>query len=219
MNTTLPTTQTQAAVNDNPMLLTAKAGNWRVFHGRMQDQAFAPIMQQVFERDDYTCRFCDFQARNYQQVINQDQNYRNNRLNNLLTACCFCAQCFFIESVGADGISGGQIIYAPDISQAVLNSFCHSLFCAMDGDAAYQETAQNLYRSLRLRSQLVENKFGSGMSDPRSFGQLLLEFEATYRKPLQTHLLQPLRLLPSKNKFQTQLDAWSRAAQAIQLDS
>ncbi len=191
--------------------LAVNLGGWRIFVRRREDKPFLPVAEQVYQRDNYTCQFCGFQARQYQEVVNLDGNYGNNKLSNLVTACCFCSQCLFIQSVGVDEMGGGQLVYLPEMSQADLNSFCHVLFCAMGNGTGYQESAQAIYRSFKFRSQQVESKFGSGTSNPSIFGQLLLENEAKHPES-KVNILQDLRLLPSYTKFKVQLDAWAAAA-------
>lgn len=191
--------------------LTVNLSGWRLFVRRRDDPAFQTVAKKVFERDNYTCVFCGFQARDFQEVINLNGNYANNKLDNLATSCCFCSQCLFLETVGLDEMGGGQLIYAPEISQENLNSFCHVLFCAMGNGTGYQDSANSIYRSFKFRSQLIENKFGSGTSNPASFGQLLLEFQL--ENPTIKHdILKNIRLLPAYTKFKTQLDAWAAAA-------
>lgn len=184
---------------------------WRIFIRRKQDKAFLPVMKRVHERDAYTCQYCGFQAREYQEVVNLDGNYTNNKLSNMITACCFCTQCLFLQSVGIDEMGGGQLIYLPEMSQADLNSFCHVLFCAMGNNTGYQDSAQSIYRSLKFRSQIIENKFGSGTSNPSVMGQMIIEYrERDPKKPI--NFLKEMRLLPSQAKFKVQLDAWAEAA-------
>lgn len=195
----------------NDLQLAVNLNGWRVFIRRRDDKAFLPVAKRVYERDNYTCQFCGFQARQYQEIINRDGNYSNNKLTNMATSCCFCSQCLFLESVGLDEMGGGQLIYLPDMSQADLNSFCHVLFCAMGNGTGYQDTAQTIYRSLKFRGQPIEKKFGSGASNPSSFGQLLMEYQA--RNPeSEINILSDFRLLPSYTKFKVQLDAWAAAA-------
>lgn len=191
--------------------LAVNLNGWRIFIRRRDDKAFLPVMNKVFERDHYTCQYCGFQAKQYQEVVNLDGNYSAHKFNNLITACCFCTQCLFIESVGLDEMGGGQLIYLPEMSQADLNSFCHVLFCAMGNGTGYQDTSQSIYRSLKFRSQPIENKFGAGTSNPAVLGQLILE----YREKVpgnNVDILQDMRLLPSYTKFKVQLDAWAAAA-------
>jgi intracellular multiplication protein IcmJ len=191
--------------------LAVNLAGWRVFVRRKEDKAFLPVAKRVFERDIFTCQYCGFQAREYQEVVNADGNYANNKLENLITACCFCSQCLFLQAVGVDEMGGGQLIYIPEMSQNDLNSFCHVLFCAMGNNTGYQESAQSIYRSLKFRSQIVENKFGAGTSNPAVMGQLIIEYQDRFPDK-KIDILKQMRLLPLQAKFRLQLDTWSQAA-------
>lgn len=191
--------------------LAVSLSGWRVFVRRKEDKAFLPIQKRIFARDQFTCQYCGFQAKEYQEVVNLDNNYANNKLSNMVTACCFCTQCLFLQSVGLDEMGGGQLVYLPEISQGDLNSFCHVLFCAMENNTGYQDTAQSIYRSLKFRSQIVESKFGSGTSNPAVMGQMIIDFRSQ-NKNTKVDILNDLRLLPSQSKFKVQLDAWAAAA-------
>lgn len=192
--------------------LAVNLNGWRIFTRRKEDKAFLPVAKRVFQRDAYTCQYCAFQAQEYQEVVNLDGNYLNNKASNMITACCFCVQCLFLQSVGVDEMSGGQLIYLPEVSQADLNSFCHVLFCALGNNTSYQDSAQNIYRSLKFRSQLIENKFGVGTSNPSVFGQMLIEYQTHDPEKKMDTMLHDMRLLPSYVKFNVQLDAWAAAA-------
>ncbi len=192
------------------LLLAVNLAGWRIFVRRKEDKAFLPVQKRIFERDEYTCQYCGFQAKEYQEVVNADGNYTNNKFSNMITACCFCTQCLFLQSVGVDEMGGGQLIYMPEMNQGDLNSFCHVLFCAMENNTGYQDSAQSIYRSFKFRSQVVENKFGSGTSNPSVMGQLILEHEQSQDKKMD--ILKDLRLLPSQAKFRVQLEAWAQAA-------
>lgn len=193
------------------LTLDVNLSGWRLFVKRKEDKAFQPIANRVFDRDAYTCQYCGFQAKAYQEVVNLDGNYQNNKLSNMTTACCFCSQCLFMQASGLDDVSGGQLIYLPEMSQGDLNSFCHVLFCALGSSTGYQDTAQMIYRSLKFRSQIVEKRLGGGMSNPALLGQAIIEFQTNNTKKAN-HLLKDLRLLPSNVKFSVQLDAWAQAA-------
>lgn len=191
--------------------LAVNLSGWRIFVRRRDDKPFLPVAEKVYNRDNYTCQYCGFQARQYQEIVNLDGNYANNKQSNMATACCFCSQCLFIQSIGVDEMGGGQLVYLPEISQADLNSFCHVLFCAMGNGTGYQDSAQAIYRSFKFRSQQVESKFGSGTSNPSTFGQLILEYQS--KSPdANVNFLKDIRLLPSYTKFKVQLDAWAAAA-------
>ena len=191
--------------------LAVNLNGWRLFVRRREDKAFLPIAEKVFQRDQFTCQYCGFQAKEFQEIVNLDGNYTNNKIGNLITACCFCYQCLFLESVGMDELGGGQLIYLPEMSQADINSFCHVLFCAMGNGTGYQESAQSIYRSFKFRSQPIENKFGSGTSNPATFGQLILEYQLA-NPDKKIDILKDLRLLPAYSKFKIQLETWAKAA-------
>ena len=129
--------------------LAVNLAGWRIFVRRKHDQAFLPVQKRILERDTYTCQYCGFQAKEYQEVVNLDGNYANNKLGNMITACCFCSQCLFLQSIGVDEMGGGQLIYMPEMSQADLNSFCHVLFCAMENNTGYQDSAQSVFECRR----------------------------------------------------------------------
>ena len=191
--------------------LTATESNWRLFMTRKGDAAFKSFTERVFHRDRYTCQYCGFQAQQLQEVINLDNNYRNNRLENLVTACIFCAQCFFLEAVGKSDFGGGTLIYLPEMSQAELNALTHVLFTAMaSGNTTDDINAKNTYRSLRLRSQVVEQELGEGLSSPSLYGHLLIDAQVdpAHKKMVSKELSTKLRLLPDITRFTVQLEIW-----------
>lgn len=191
--------------------LIATPGSWRLYSARKVDERFKTFEQKVFQRDKYVCQFCGFQARLFQDIVNLDSNYTNNRLSNLVTSCVFCSQCFFIESVGVGGYGGGTLIYLPELTQPELNSLCHVLFCAITNDTGYKSSAQNIYRSFKFRSQIVEEKFGEGTSDPALFGQLIIDAGVT-SDDVRDKLFKNIRLLPSRAKFRKQIERWAASA-------
>ena len=191
--------------------LIATPDAWRLYSARKVDQRFTAFKERVLQRDRYTCRFCGFQAKIHQDVVNLDGHYTNNKLDNLVTACCFCAQCFFMESVGVGGYGGGTLIYLPELSQSELNSLCHVVFCAITNDTGYKSSAQTIYRRFKFRSQAVEEKFGEGTSDPAIFGHLLID-TGHVSDEFSNNMLKDVRLLPSMAKFRKQIEGWAASA-------
>lgn len=191
--------------------LMATPGSWRLYSARKVDERFKLYERKILHRDRFTCQFCGFQARLFQEIINLDNNYANNKLSNMVTSCCFCAQCFFIESVGVGGYGGGSLIYLPEFTQAELNSLCHVLFCAITNDTGYKSSAQNIYRSFKFRSQSVEDKFGEGTSDPAIFGQLMID-AGVKEEEVRAKLFKNVLLLPSRAKFRKQIEKWAASA-------
>lgn len=194
-----------------PLQLRVDVEGWRLFTTRKFDGAFNQHAQRILLRDEYMCQFCGFQGNTYQEVVNIDGNYLNNRTANLATACPFCAQALFIQMVGKSDYGGGTIIYAPEISQADLNGLCHVLFSAIANGTDYSADALNIYNNIRLRSRLVEDTLGEGLSDPAMLGQMLTDTPLENRHYISETMLMDLRMLPSRSKFQPQIQAWARS--------
>lgn len=186
--------------------LAANPQGWRTFMLRRNDPAFKVVSGQVLQRDQSTCQYCGFYAEEGQEIINMDQNYSRNSTLNLLTACPFCAQCGFLESLGKGSYGGATLIYLPEFDQSRLNGLCHALFQAIVNHTEEADSAQQCYRSLKSRAQVVEEQLGNGMSDPAVFGQLLVESGATF---LPDTLVFDLRLLPIRTTFQSQVEGWT----------
>lgn len=190
-----------------PIKLNVNPHGWRLFMQRKLDRRFEEFSQKIWQRDKFTCQFCGLESKKHQEIINLDQNYHNNKLSNLVTACSLCTQCFFLESVETYG--GGNLIYLPEISQNYLNGFCHLVFTAMNNETKYKETAQNVYRNLKLRAQVLEDEWGAQMQEPSIFGQLIIESEN--KALLDKKIFSAIRLLPSRAGFRYQSTDWSRS--------
>lgn len=199
-------------MSKHTITLTAKPGQWRLYAARKNDPAFHDFALRVWERDAYTCQFCGFQAQTFQEVINLDGNYRHNTMDNMMTACCFCAQCFFLEAVGKMDYGGGLLIYLPDIEQTELNGLCHVLFCAMANAMNYRKDAQTIYRNFKSYSKIVEEKLGEKLSNPALLGQALIDSHIENREFIDQTILSQLRLLPSRSGFSEQINTWAQAA-------
>jgi intracellular multiplication protein IcmJ len=189
--------------------LTAKRGNWPRFRARRSNETFKKIEQQILARDNNSCSYCGFISEKYQVVVNRNQDYSpgQSKLDNLATACPFCAQCFFLDEIGHGNNWGGTLVYLPEISQADLNHFCRVLFASMLRDAPYKGKLQTAYLSLKDRENIVNDIFGPKSSDPYTFGQALIDSSLTDDQ-LKHPIMAQLRLLPEKKCFAQEILYW-----------
>ena len=192
--------------------LSATDSNWRLFMVRKADPAFLVFQEKVIERDHRTCQFCGFRTNQSLDLVNLDGNYHHNHRSNLVTACSFCAQCFFLEATGKGDFGGGALIYLPEMTQCELNALCHVLFAAMVTGASDVSQARNVYRSFKLRSQIVEKELGGGLSNPALLGRMLIDAKVESLDAFNENLAPKLRLLPDLNRFALQVASWSQSA-------
>lgn len=193
-----------------PLTLTARRGNWQLYVTRKFQKRFKSMLQQILTRDHNTCQYCGFEGLpEFLHVVNLDHDYKNNKADNLITACSLCAQCFFLDSLALDGRTGGTIVHVPELRQIELNHFCRILFCSLDRETPYKSRLQALYLTFRERSKSVEFCFGPDSSQPRVFGQAMID--AHLRPASLDHpLLGGLRLLPARHMFLKEIEYWKR---------
>lgn len=192
--------------------LAAKESNWRLFMVRRADARFQNLANKVHERDQYQCQFCGFRAHTHQEIVNRDQDYTNNKVSNLATACLFCSQCFFLEAIGRSDFGGGSLIYLPEMSQTELNALCHVLFASMITGNSYSTNAKNIYRNLRLRTQQVEKYLGEGFSNPALLGQMMIDADAINIGDLHNTIAPKIRVLPILSRFTKIMDEWAKTS-------
>lgn len=186
--------------------LSATDSNWRLFMVRKADKAFLTFQNKIYARDQFTCQYCSYCSYQHLEVVNLDGNYRNNRATNLVTACSLCAQCFFLESIGKGDFGGGTLIYLPEMTQGQLNAMSHVLFASMVSGSAVAAQARNVYRSFKLRAQVVEKQLGEGLSNPALLGRLMVDANAQNVIALSKELAPNIRLLPEISRFTAEIE-------------
>jgi intracellular multiplication protein IcmJ len=197
-----------------PIVLRLEPAAWPKFVQRKYDPKFRGLSQKVMRRDMYTCQFCGFQAGIHMEVVNLDGDYMQKVVNiaNLVTACPFCTQCFFLEMVGKTDYGGGKMIYLPSLPQNQLNALSHVLYCAVAKASDYAAEAQNIINLLRLRANHVEDHLGKGLSEPAMLAQMLIDTPLKERDKVMAAVLKDLRILPAKAGFRLQIEQWAKTS-------
>ncbi|EKD45148.1 MAG: IcmJ [uncultured bacterium] len=178
---------------------------------RRSDAAFLKFQEKVHARDQHVCQYCGFQAKECMETVNLNGNYLENKLSNMATACGLCAQCFFLDAVGKSDFGGGVLIYLPEMRQTELNALCHVLFASQAYNLETAKHAKAVYRSLKLRAQLVEEKMGEGLSNPTQLGQMMVDADVAKQKSLRDMLNRAFRLLPNVARFSDEIVTWSKS--------
>lgn len=196
-----------------PIYLSAKRKSWRMAddHASEHDTKFQEVRKSVLDRDDYSCRFCNFHVNptkkgaSYQDVHHIDDDHSNNKEDNLVTACCLCHQCFHLGLAGAK--RGGVLIYLPEISQADLHHLCRAIFVAIATNSKYSDNARSLFAALESRQMHIEEHLGRGASNPTFLGQAFMTMTAEQYND-RMNALDGVRLLPYPDRFQDQIEFW-----------
>lgn len=185
-----------------PISLQIAGVQWQYFSRRRADKRFVPFAEKVWARDNHQCRYCGFSSREHMEVVNLNGNYRQNTLSNMTTSCAFCTPCFFLDGIG-QGLPGtGVFIYMPDMTQGELNALCHVLMHGLVvGSGEQLSQLRSHYRSLRLRSQLVEKHIGEGFSDIAQYVRVLADAKSEKLADFQEAFQENVRFLPDLAAF------------------
>lgn len=190
-----------------PIPFATHPTGWRMFTNRKYDPAFKPVAMKVFERDKHTCQYCGIVSGQFQEVINENGDYWRNTLTNMVTACPFCTACFFVDAPTEPDQGENKVIYLPELTQAQLNNVCQVIYSVMiTTNSPYIDSAKAIYHSLRHRTHLIEQKFGTGMSDASNFGQCMNDSKVN----LKHQLLSGLRILPSRSRYRREIIYWAK---------
>ncbi len=164
-------------------------------------QQISKLLDHTLEKDDYTCRYCGFQSRQFQKAIPKDWAVNDPRDSELVTACLFCEQCFALDTVS--GMGSGALAWLPDMPQATLNNLARAVYAVKHMDKApaplklAAERAADIFAHAR-----GEAKRRLGTDDPAVLSSVLLEHlgNDTYQK--RNAKLDGIRLLPLDRRVQ-----------------
>lgn len=160
------------------------------------------IKNSVLERDDYTCQCCGFRSEKYQQVHFKDHNKRNHGLDNLLTTCIFCQQCYDLEQVGH--MSSGALIWLPELSQRELNMIAKAVYVARISQGPIADAARKIHDLLLSRKEEAERRLTT--NDPFILSTILNDYMPLGAYKKREAKLEGIRLLPLDRRIIKETD-------------
>lgn len=183
--------------------LSGELNNWERFKARKKNKKFLALKAKILKRDKNTCRFCGYRGHAL-EVINYDNNYKNNKPSNLLTACVFCARCTLLDAYKLDYAGGDRIIYLPELSQTQLNQLCRILFYESTKDASSEAAynAKTILAKLMDRAGWLDEKAKAKLSHPGLF----LYYLHDSKKNIE--LINRMRWLPNPSDYQAAIKVW-----------
>ncbi len=145
----------------------------------------------VLARDEYTCRFCGFQSRKYQEICfigtKEDQVTEH-----YAAACQFCHQCFHLEKI--DRMQSGAVIWLPEIGQAALHHICRAIYVARISRGPMADAARDAMEALLSRKEEAVKRLGT--DSPKILSSVLQDFLEVKEYKQRLSRLKGFRILP-----------------------
>jgi len=152
----------------------------------------AELRQKVFQKDDYTCKCCGFKSQKYQDIIFADGNKTNLHLDNLLTTCIYCHQCFDLEKVAQ--MRSGVLVWLPEIEQAELHHIARAIYVSRISQGSMAETAKSALEKIMNRRE--EAKARLYTDDPYLLSVVMKDFLGPKQYGIRDKKLEGVRLFP-----------------------
>lgn len=160
------------------------------------------IKKAVFERDDYVCQCCGFQAKKYQEVHFLDQNVQNLSMDNMVTTCIFCHQCFNLDQTST--MRSGVLIWLPEISQTDLHHIMRAVYVARISQGPMAEAARATLDALMARREEARNRINT--DDPYVLATVLKDFLTSRFYADRNDRLEGIRLMPLDRRLIREAD-------------
>lgn len=209
----------------NSLILSVSPFSWQktdISHGSLLDRQVTPdvieIYKKVMERDKYTCYYCGFESKKFQEVHHLNDNHNDHTEENLVTVCPLCHQSHHLNSAAIN--NGAELIWLPELTQAELNHLCRVLFVAnqIKEDSGNKNKHFIINNSLAYiwqtlfysRKKVLDTKISEGCSDLGKFAQVLLDIRIEKPKVYEKReiWLKNFKLLHNPNRFQLQTQYW-----------
>lgn len=146
----------------------------------------------VLQRDDYTCRYCGFKSKKYQEVHFVGASDKVKGPDDYVTACTFCFQCFHIDRI--ERMQSGAVIWLPEIGQAALHHLCRAIYIARISQGPMAEAARDALEALLSRKEEAKNRLGT--DSPKIVATVLQDFLEMSEYKNRLVKLRGFRILP-----------------------
>lgn len=212
-------------MNNNLLLMSVSTFSWQennISHGSLLDRQVSEDViktyKRVMERDQYTCYYCGFKSKEFQEIHHLNDNHKDHSEENLVTVCPLCHQSHHLSSAAIN--NGAELIWLPELTQTELNHLCRVLFVAnqIKADSGTKEKHFIINNSLAYiwqtlfysRKKILETKISEGASDLGKFAQVLLDIKIETPKAYEKRAswIKNFKLLHNPSRFQLQTIYW-----------
>ncbi|MFP4313784.1 MAG: type IV secretion protein DotN [Alphaproteobacteria bacterium] len=160
------------------------------------------IKQEIFKRDNHTCKCCGFTSQKYQEVHFLNNNKADQNPSNLATVCIFCHQCFNLGDVSA--MRSGVLIWLPEITQTRLNHIARAIYVARISQGPMADAARKSLDILMARREEAKNRLGT--DDPYILAEVLRDYLGEKHYHFRDKKLEGVRLFPLDRRIIKEAD-------------
>lgn len=150
------------------------------------------IRQKILSRDDHSCQMCGFKSQKYQDIHFVDGDVTNLQMDNLITACIYCHQCFDLDKVAE--MRSGVLVWLPEISQVDLHHIARAIYVARISQGSMAETAKKALETLMGRREEVKTRLHT--DDPHVLALVMKDFLGPRHYAMREKKLEGVRLFP-----------------------
>ncbi len=150
------------------------------------------IRQKILDRDENSCRYCGFKSGKYQEISFLDGNKENLQVNNLLTSCIYCHQCFDLEKVAQ--MRSGVLVWLPEIEQIDLHHMARAIYVSRISQGSMAETAKAALEKIMGRREEAEKRIHT--DDPYLLSIVMKDFMGPKQYAVRNKKLDGVRLFP-----------------------
>lgn len=166
----------------------------------------------ILERDNYTCQYCGFRAKKFQEIHHLDNNHQNNADSNLITACTLC---HMVNHVGFAGIRQiAKLIYIDpkyNVSQAQLNQVVRSLWVAKTCTDNPDLVSNASSLLARIHKYIILAHMKINTPDPAILADFMLNIMTDEQYEKRGEYFKGIYLLPLEAGFEKHIKYWSKS--------
>lgn len=152
----------------------------------------AEIRQKILERDGHKCRMCGFTSKKYQDIHFVDGDHTNLQMDNLVTSCIFCHQCFDLDKVAE--MRSGVLVWLPEIPQTQLHHIARAIYVARISQGSMAETGKSALETIMNRREAAKERLET--DDPYVLAMVMRDFLGPKQYALRDKKLDGVRLFP-----------------------
>jgi intracellular multiplication protein IcmJ len=160
------------------------------------------LKARVFDRDKNTCVCCGFESAKYQDVIFKNGISTDLRMENMLTACIFCHQCFNLDLVNT--MRSGVLIWLPEMDQAKLHHIARAIYVARISQGPVANAARQALDVLLHRREEARRRLGT--DDPFILATVMRDYLTNKHYEMRQTKLEGIRIFPLDRRIIREAD-------------